>query len=75
MAREFFRGKDRAPQLAGQLNLSGPAAYPLPPMPEKVEGGLAWLERLAAVLGCRIRDLTGQSIFASHAHIRRAARP
>lgn len=38
-----------APQLAGQLNLSGPAAYPLPPMPEKVEGGLAWLERLAAV--------------------------
>ena len=38
-----------APQLAGQLNLSGPAAYPLPPMPEKVEGGLAWLERLARV--------------------------
>ena len=38
-----------APQLMGQLNVAGPAAYPLPPMPEKVEGGLAWLERLAAV--------------------------
>jgi hypothetical protein len=38
-----------APQLAGQLNLTGPAAYPLPPMPEKVEAGLAWLERLAVV--------------------------
>jgi hypothetical protein len=38
-----------APQLAGQLDLSGPAAYPLPPMPEKVEGGLASLERLAAI--------------------------
>jgi hypothetical protein len=38
-----------APQLAGQLNMSGPAAYPLPPMPEKVENGLAWLERLASI--------------------------
>jgi hypothetical protein len=38
-----------APQLAGQLNMAGPTAYPLPPMPEKVEQGLAWLERMAAI--------------------------
>jgi len=36
-----------APQLAGQLVVGGPAAYPLPPMPEKVEQGLPHLERLA----------------------------
>ena len=30
-------------QLAGQA----PAAYPLPPMPEKVAGGLDWLDRMA----------------------------
>jgi hypothetical protein len=36
-----------APQLAGQLVAGGPAAYPLPPMPERVEQGLAYLERLA----------------------------
>ncbi len=34
-------------QLAGQLAASGPAAYPLPPVPEKFEDGLAALERLA----------------------------
>jgi hypothetical protein len=45
-----------ASQLAGQLNVSGPAAYPLPPMPEKVEGGLAWLERLAALRGDDLID-------------------
>jgi hypothetical protein len=45
-----------APQLAGQLNMSGPAAYPLPPMPEKIEGGLAWLERAAAVRGDDLLD-------------------
>ena len=45
-----------APQLAGQLNMSGPAAYPLPPMPEKIEGGLAWLERLASIRGDDLID-------------------
>jgi hypothetical protein len=36
-----------ASQLAGQLSTAGPSAYPLPPVPEKFEGGLAALERLA----------------------------
>jgi hypothetical protein len=36
-----------ATQLAGQLAASGPAAYPLPPVPEKFDAGLAGLERLA----------------------------
>jgi hypothetical protein len=36
-----------ASQLAGQLTAAGPSAYPLPPVPEKFEGGLAGLERLA----------------------------
>jgi hypothetical protein len=36
-----------ASQLAGQLAASGPAAYPLPPVPEKFEAGLGALERLA----------------------------
>jgi hypothetical protein len=36
-----------ASQLAGQLAASGPAAYPLPPVPEKFEAGLDALERLA----------------------------
>jgi len=36
-----------ASQLAGQLAASGPAAYPLPPVPEKFEAGLEALERLA----------------------------
>jgi hypothetical protein len=45
-----------APQLAGQLTGQGPAAYPLPPMPEKVEGGLAALERLAELRGDDLLD-------------------
>ncbi|HEX8969268.1 MAG TPA: hypothetical protein VF937_15395 [Chloroflexota bacterium] len=36
-----------ASQLAGQLSPTGPSAYPLPPVPEKIEGGLAALEHLA----------------------------
>jgi hypothetical protein len=38
-----------APQLAGQLVAGAPAAYPLPPVPERLEGGLAELDRLAAL--------------------------
>jgi hypothetical protein len=38
-----------ATQLAGQLAETSPAAYPLPPVPEKIEGGLEWLERLASL--------------------------
>ncbi|MBV8720289.1 MAG: hypothetical protein JO020_27460 [Chloroflexi bacterium] len=36
-----------ATQLSGQLAASVPSAYPLPPVPEKFEGGLEALERLA----------------------------
>jgi hypothetical protein len=36
-----------ASQLAGQLSAAAPTAYPLPPVPEKFEAGLAALERLA----------------------------
>jgi hypothetical protein len=36
-----------ATQLSGQLAASVPSAYPLPPVPEKFEGGLPALERLA----------------------------
>ncbi len=36
-----------AGDLSGQLAAAGPSAYPLPPVPEKFEGGLAALERLA----------------------------
>jgi len=36
-----------ATQLSGQLAASTPSAYPLPPVPEKFEGGLAALEHLA----------------------------
>jgi hypothetical protein len=36
-----------ASQLAGQLSSAGPSAYPLPPVPEKFERGLAARERLA----------------------------
>src|SRR5260370_40498940 len=38
-----------ASQLAGQLSAPGPSAYPLPPVPEKFDAGLAGLERLAGV--------------------------
>ncbi len=34
-------------QLAGHMAASGPTAYPLPPVPERFEGGLSALERLA----------------------------
>ena len=36
-----------ASQLAGQLSAACPSAYPLPPVPEKFEGGLTALEHLA----------------------------
>jgi len=38
-----------ASQLSGQLTAAAPSAYPLPPVPEKFDGGLAALERLAAL--------------------------
>jgi len=38
-----------ASQLSGQLTAAAPSAYPLPPVPEKFEGGLDALERLAAL--------------------------
>jgi len=45
-----------AGQLAGQLAASAPAAYPLPPVPEPVAGGLAQLERLAELRGDDLID-------------------
>jgi hypothetical protein len=45
-----------APQLAGQLGQIAPAAYPLPPMPEKIDGGLEWLERVAEMRGDDLLD-------------------
>lgn len=36
-----------ASQLAGQLSAAGPSAYPLPPVPERFDGGVQVLERLA----------------------------
>jgi len=45
-----------ATQLAGQLAPSGPSAYPLPPVPEKIEGGLEWLERQAQLRGDDLLD-------------------
>jgi hypothetical protein len=36
-----------ATQLSSQLSASAPSAYPLPPVPEKFEGGVQALERLA----------------------------
>jgi hypothetical protein len=38
-----------ASQLSGQLSAAAPSAYPLPPVPEKFEGGLQALERLAVL--------------------------
>ncbi len=38
-----------AAQIPAQLASDMPTAYPLPPVPEKVEGGIEWLERLASV--------------------------
>jgi hypothetical protein len=45
-----------ASQLAGQLSASAPSAYPLPPVPEKFEDGLAGLERLAELRGDDLID-------------------
>ena len=45
-----------ASQLAGQLAPAGPSAYPLPPVPERFEGGLAALERLAGLRGDDMLD-------------------
>ena len=45
-----------ASQLSGQLAASQPAAYPLPPVPEKFEAGLAALERLAELRGDDLID-------------------
>jgi hypothetical protein len=45
-----------ATQLRGQLSQSAPSAYPLPPVPEKVEGGVAWLERQANLRGDDLID-------------------
>jgi hypothetical protein len=45
-----------APQLAGQLQAAGPTAYPLPPIPEKIAQGLAWLEQLAELRGDDLLD-------------------
>jgi hypothetical protein len=45
-----------ASQLAGQLTPTGPSAYPLPPMPEKIDGGLELLDRLAALRGDDVLD-------------------
>ena len=45
-----------ASQIAGQLGAAGPSAYPLPPVPEKIEGGLEYLERLASLRGDDLLD-------------------
>ena len=45
-----------ASQLSGQLAASQPTAYPLPPVPEKFEGGLPALERLADLRGDDLID-------------------
>jgi hypothetical protein len=45
-----------ATQLAGQLTPTGPSAYPLPPVPEKIDGGLEWIERQAALRGDDLLD-------------------
>lgn len=46
-----------APQMVMQAAAAvGPAAYPLPPVPEKVEGGLPHLEHLAALRGDDVLD-------------------
>lgn len=45
-----------ASQLSGQLAANQPAAYPLPPVPEKFEAGLAALEHLAELRGDDLID-------------------
>jgi hypothetical protein len=59
-----------ASQLAGQLTQAGPQAYPLPPVPEKFEGGLRALERLAELRGDDLIDggtlRVGDPLYALH---------
>ena len=59
-----------ASQLSGQLNQAGPSAYPLPPVPEKIEGGLPVLERMAHVRGDDLIDggtlRVGDPLYALH---------
>ncbi len=45
-----------APNLPGQLAAQANTAYPLPPMPEQVEGGLDWLDRTARLRGDDVLD-------------------
>src|SRR5260370_16742395 len=45
-----------ASQLAGQLSAAGPSAYPLPPVPEKFEGAITALERLAELRNDNLLD-------------------
>ena len=45
-----------ASQLSGQLAANQPVAYPLPPVPEKFEGGLSALEHLAELRGDDLID-------------------
>lgn len=45
-----------APQMATQMMGTGPAAYPLPPVPERIEEGLRWLERMAELRGDDLLD-------------------
>jgi hypothetical protein len=45
-----------ATQLAGQLTSASPSAYPLPPVPEKIDGGLPWLDRTAQLRGDDLLD-------------------
>lgn len=59
-----------ASQLSGQLTQAGPSAYPLPPVPEKIEGGLPALERLAELRGDDLLDggtlRLGDPLYALH---------
>jgi hypothetical protein len=45
-----------ASQIGAQLGAVGPSSYPLPPVPEKIEGGLEWIERMAGLRGDDILD-------------------
>lgn len=45
-----------AQQMAAHLTTQENVSYPLPPLPEKVAGGLEWLDRLAALRGDDVLD-------------------
>ncbi len=45
-----------ASSLPGQLAAQANTAYPLPPVPERVEGGLEWIDRMAAIRGDDVLD-------------------